>query len=78
MSEARRAVMQLKYSVRGALAMSWGNTMVFCLDVRADYSPEGRTSIRKSNLSSQTMYNSRRQHPHKEDIGLYGSLRPIR
>ena len=41
-----------------------GNTVYFCLDVRAEYSPEERDNVRKYKLGPQIVYNSRRARKH--------------
>jgi hypothetical protein len=41
-----------------------GNTIFFCLDVRADYAPEEQGNIRKYKLGSQIIYNSRSASKH--------------
>ena len=41
-----------------------GNTVFFCLDVRADYSPEEQGNIRKYKLGGQIIYNSRSATKH--------------
>lgn len=41
-----------------------GNTVFFCLDVRADYSSEERDNVRKYKLGPQVVYNSRAARKH--------------
>src|ERR1700685_3571396 len=41
-----------------------GGTIFFCLDVRADYSPEEKGNINKYKLGGQGIYNSRAAQKH--------------
>jgi hypothetical protein len=45
-----------------------GNTVFFCLDVRADYSPEEQGNIRKYKLGSQVIYNSQAAKKHLDNV----------
>jgi hypothetical protein len=44
-------------------------TVYFCLDVRADYTPEERGNIRRYHLGSQRIYNSRAARRHLDNAG---------
>ena len=48
-----------------------GNTVFFCLDVRADYSPEEQGNVRKYALGSQVIYNSKSARKHLERAGSH-------
>jgi hypothetical protein len=43
-----------------------GNTVFFCLDVRADYAPEEQANVRKYKLGGQVIYNSQAARKHME------------
>ena len=45
-----------------------GKTVFFCLDVRADYSPEEQDNIQKYKLGSQGIYNSRAAKKHLDTM----------
>jgi hypothetical protein len=45
--------------------------VLFCLDIRADYSPEQRDNIRKYKLGGQTIYNSQSARKHLETAGAH-------
>ena len=47
------------------------SSILFCLDVRADYSPDERDNIRKYNLGNQIIYNSRAARQHLEKSGRH-------
>ena len=51
--------MQLKIQRSQRTGGIVGNTVFFCLDVRADYSPEEQSNIGKYKLGGQAIYNSR-------------------
>lgn len=57
--------MQLK--IQRSQRASITNTIIFCLDVRADYTPEERDNIQKYRLGSQSIYNSRAAKKHLEN-----------
>jgi len=48
-----------------------GNTVFFCLDVRADYSPEERGNIQKYKLGGQVIYNSQAARKHLDHAGAH-------
>jgi hypothetical protein len=45
-----------------------GNTVFFCLDVRADYGPGEQANIRKCKLGGQAIYNSQAARKHLTDM----------
>ena len=63
--------MQLKLQrsqrTRGVTA----STVFFCLDVRADYTPEEKSNINKYRLGPQIIYNSRAAQKHLEAAGAH-------
>ena len=63
--------MQLKLQrsqrTRGVTA----STVFFCLDVRADYTPEEKSNINKYRLGPQVIYNSRAAQKHLEAAGAH-------
>lgn len=54
--------MQLK--IQRSQRTSITNTVIFCLDIRADYSAEEQQNIQKYKLGSQGIYNSRAAQKH--------------
>jgi hypothetical protein len=50
--------MQLKIQRSQRMGGAFGNTVVFCLDVRADYTPTETSNIAKYKLGGQVIYNS--------------------
>ena len=50
--------MQLKFQRSQRAGGVFGNTVIFCLDARADYSPPEAANIAKYRLGSQIVYNS--------------------
>jgi hypothetical protein len=46
-----------------------GNTVFFCLDVRADYSPEEQSNVRKYKLGGEVIYNSQAARRHLDSAG---------
>jgi len=56
--------MQLKIQRSQRAGGVLGNTVFFCLDVRADYAPEEQTNIRKYKLGGQVIYNSQAARKH--------------
>lgn len=56
--------MQLKIQRSQRTGGIVGNTVYFCLDVRADYSPEEQDNIQRYRLGSQGIYNSRAAKKH--------------
>jgi hypothetical protein len=56
--------MQLKIQRSQRAGGVVGNTVFFCLDVRADYSGEERSNIQKYRLGGQTVYSSRAAQKH--------------
>lgn len=63
--------MQLKIQRSQRAGGLVGNTVIFCLDVRADYSPEERDNIRKYKLGGQVIYNSQAAKKHLEHAGAH-------
>ena len=61
--------MQLKIQRSQRAGGITGGTILFCLDVRADYSPEERDNIRKYRLGSQIIYNSQAARKHLDRAG---------
>jgi hypothetical protein len=61
--------MQLKIQRSQRLGGALGNTVFFCLDVRADYSPEEQSNVAKYKLGSQVIYNSQAARKHLENMG---------
>src|SRR5690348_6611144 len=45
------------------------NTVYFCLDVRADYTPDERANIRRYHLGGERIYNSRAARRHLDNAG---------
>lgn len=58
--------MQLKLQRSQRAGGLTGSTIHFCLDVRADYTPEERTNINRYKLGGQVIYNSRAAKRHFE------------
>ena len=56
--------MQLKIQRSQRAGGVLGNTVIFCLDIRADYSPDETRNIRRYKLGGQTIYNSRTAEQH--------------
>jgi hypothetical protein len=63
--------MQLKLQRSQRAGGIVGNTVIFCLDVRADYAPEERDNIRKYKLGGQIIYNSRAAQRHLENMNAH-------
>src|SRR5258706_908286 len=63
--------MQLKLQRSQRAGGIVGSTVLFCLDVRADYSPEERTNIRKYRIGSQAVYTSRSAQKHLDTAGTH-------
>jgi hypothetical protein len=61
--------MQLKIQRSQRTGGIVGNTVFFCLDVRADYSPAEQSNIGKYKLGGQTIYNSRAAQKHLDNAG---------
>jgi hypothetical protein len=64
-------MMQLKVQRSQRSGGIVGSTVLFCLDVRADYSPEERDNIRRYRLGGQVIYNSRTAQRHLEKAGTH-------
>jgi hypothetical protein len=64
-------IMQLKIQRSQRAGGVMGNTVFFCLDVRADYSPEERSNIQKYKLGGQMIYNSQAARKHLERAGAH-------
>lgn len=60
--------MQLKISRSQKTSGMLGNTIVFCLDARADLSNEERHLIEKYKLGNQVIYNSATSAKHLENV----------
>jgi len=63
--------MQLKIQRSQRAGGVIGNTVFFCLDVRADYSAEERSNIQKYKLGSQVIYNSQTARKHLEHANAH-------
>lgn len=61
--------MQLKIQRSQRAGGLVGNTVFFCLDVRADYSPEERSNIGRYKLGGQAIYNSKAAQKHLDNAG---------
>jgi hypothetical protein len=61
--------MQMKIQRSQRMRGVVGNTVFFCLDVRAEYSSEERDNIRKYKLGPQVVYNSRAARKHIDRAG---------
>jgi len=59
-------VMQLKIQRSQRMGGLTASIVIFCLDVRADYSAEERGNINRYKLGGQTIYNSRAAQRHLE------------
>ncbi len=63
--------MQLKIQRSQRTGGVLANTVLFCLDIRADYSPEERNDINKYKLGGQVIYNSQAARRHLERAGTH-------
>jgi hypothetical protein len=63
--------MQLKLQRSQQTRGVTSSTVFFCLDVRADYTPEEKSNINKYKLGPQTIYNSRAAQKHLEAAGAH-------
>jgi hypothetical protein len=63
--------MQLKLQRSQRAGGLVGSAILFCLDVRADYSPAERDNIRKYKLGGQIIYNSQAARKHLENAGAH-------
>jgi hypothetical protein len=63
--------MQLKIQRSQRAGGITGGTVYFCLDVRADYTPEERENISKYRLGSEVIYNSQAARKHLETAGTH-------
>src|ERR1700678_3424336 len=63
--------MQLKLQRSQRTGGLTASTIFFCLDLRADYTPEERTNINRYKLGGQTIYNSRGAQKHLESAGTH-------
>lgn len=61
--------MQLKIQRSQRAGGLTGSTVIFCLDIRADYSAEEADNIRRYRLGSQGIYNSRAAQRHLDRSG---------
>jgi hypothetical protein len=58
--------MQLKLQRSQRASGAFGNTVIFCLDARAEYSPAETANIARYGLGGQVVYNSRAASKHLE------------
>ncbi len=63
--------MQLKLQRSQRTAGLTASSILFCLDVRADYTHEERTNINRYMLGGQVIYNSRAAQRHLETAGAH-------
>jgi hypothetical protein len=63
--------MQLKLQRTQRTGGLVASTILFCLDVRADYSPEEKSNINRYKLGGQSIYNSRAAQKHFEAAGAH-------
>ncbi len=56
--------MQLKVKRSQRAAGFTGNTVMFCADIRAEYTPEERANINRYGLGGEVIYNSRAAAEH--------------
>ena len=63
--------MQLKIQRSQRTGGALGNTIFFCLDVRADYSPEEKSNINKYRLGGEVIYNSQAARKHFDQAGAH-------
>ncbi len=63
--------MQLKLQRSQRAGGVVGNTVVFCLDARADYSPAETANIGKYRLGGEVVYNSQAARKHLENAGAH-------
>jgi hypothetical protein len=63
--------MQLKIQRSQRTGGVLANTVFFCLDVRADYSPEEQGNIAKYKLGGQVIYNSQAARKHLDKAGAH-------
>jgi hypothetical protein len=61
--------MQLKVKRSQRTTGLMGNTVVFCADIRAEYTDEERANINKYGLGGEVIYNSRAAADHLERMG---------
>jgi hypothetical protein len=61
--------MQLKIQRSQRMGGLIGNTVLFCLDVRADYAPPEAANIAKYKLGKEVIYNSRAAKRHLDTAG---------
>jgi len=63
--------MQLKLQRTQRMGGLMGNTVLFCLDVRAEYSGAETENIRKYRLGNETIYSSQAARRHTENAGAH-------
>jgi hypothetical protein len=63
--------MQLKIQRSQSAGGVMGNTVFFCLDVRADYSAEERSNIQRYKLGGQAVYSSRAAQKHFANMNAH-------
>lgn len=61
--------MQLKVKRSQRTSGLMGKTVLFCADIRAEYTPEERTNINKYSLGGEVIYNSRAAAEHLDRMG---------
>ncbi len=67
----RGAAMQLKIQRSQRMGGLMGNTVHFCLDVRADYAQDEAANIAKYKLGKEVVYNSRAAKKHLDSAGAH-------
>ena len=63
--------MQLKLQRSQRTGGVLGNTVIFCLDARADYNPTETANISKYKLGGEIVYNSQAAKRHLENMGKH-------
>ncbi len=63
--------MQLKLQRTQRTGGLVASTILFCLDVRADYTPEEKSNINRYKIGGQSIYNSRAAQKHFEAAGTH-------
>ena len=63
--------MQLKVKRAQRTTGLMGKTVLFCADIRAEYTPEERANINKYSLGGEVIYNSRAAAEHLEKMGRH-------
>jgi hypothetical protein len=63
--------MQLKFQRSQRTGGLIGNTVIFCLDARADYNPTETANISKYKIGGEVVYNSQAAKRHLENMGRH-------